>query len=109
MCPQIRSAIKAARKSTHASFLHGAILMKGSNIKGWGSNRGPMHAEVSALSGVWPSERKGCTLISVRITKGHGVLANAKPCADCEKVLREAGIKKVIYSTSERTLAEMKL
>lgn len=95
--------MKIAKKSTHASFFHGAVLIKGSNILSVAPNRGTKHAEIGCLDKIWSSEAKNCTLLSIRITKG-GLLANAKPCYDCEQALREAGIRKVMYSTCDRTI-----
>ena len=59
-----------------------------------------MHAEHSCLSGIWPNKRKGLTVWVGRITKS-GTWAESKPCKACEEMLRDAGVRKVVYSTPE--------
>src|ERR1700723_3260155 len=108
MAPFLNLAKRIARKSSHNSFFHSAILIKGSNILSMAPNRGTKHAEIGCLDKVWSSETKNCIILSIRITKG-GLLANAKPCPNCEQALRLAGVKKILYSTANRQIEEMRL
>jgi deoxycytidylate deaminase len=108
MVPFLNIAEKVARKSSHRVFHHSAILMKGGSLIASGTNHNQTHAEVSAISKVWPNKRRGLTLISIRVTK-TGLWAMAMPCLECQKVLRENGIKKVYYTTANRTMEMMKL
>ncbi|MDE2425633.1 MAG: hypothetical protein KGO96_06970 [Elusimicrobia bacterium] len=100
--------MKIARRSKHKNFYHAALLIRSGNIVGMSYNHDLRHAEIGALNQCWPSERRGCTLISIRITKGNK-LASAKPCPDCLSALKENGIKKVFYSTAERTIEEIRI
>lgn len=109
MAAYLKIAKRIANRSPHRSFKHCAVLMKGGSLISVGFNHGTTHAEMAALAKPWASEVKGCTMLSIRVTVGQELLANAKPCANCEAALREIGIKKVLYSTSKRTIEEMKL
>jgi len=73
-----------------------------------GESHGPLHAEVDALL---PLIRKGVDLsnASLYVYREHknGVLACARPCARCEKLIRQTGIKRIFY-TVENGIAEEK-
>lgn len=94
----LRIASKIAKRSTHNYAFHGAVVLRGGAIVATGYNHGWNHAEINALRSLWPSKRRGTLLWSIKLTK-TGRLANAKPCADCEKFARESGVKYVYYST----------
>lgn len=87
-----------AESSPHPRYRHGAIALKGGSVVGRGYNHHGVHAEHSCLSGIWPNKRKGLTVWVGRITKA-GSWADSKPCSECEAMLREAGVRKVVYST----------
>jgi len=108
MAPFLSLAKKVAKKSWHKSFFHSAVLIRGGSLIATGYNKGNRHAEMACIGKAWGSEVEGCTLLSIRVTKG-GLLANGKPCFDCEQALRKAGIKKIMYSTADRTIEEMRL
>jgi deoxycytidylate deaminase len=103
----LRTASRVAGKSNHSSFMHAAILVKGGSIISTAANKGHKHAEVLCISKC--ANLRGTTLISIRITKGGKLLAMAKPCPNCERFLKEKGIKTVFYSTSDRQIAKMSL
>ena len=69
---------------------------------------GPLHAEVDALL---PLVRRGTDLsnASIYVYREHknGVLACARPCARCEQLIKECGIRRVHY-TIENGIAEEK-
>lgn len=73
-----------------------------------GEHRGSLHAEVDALL---PLIRKGVDLsnASLYVYRQHknGIMACARPCARCEKLIRQAGIKRIFY-TVESGIAEEK-
>lgn len=96
----IRLLKALAEASPHPRYRHGAIALKGGSIVGKGYNHHGVHAEHSCLSGIWPNKRKGLVVWVGRITKA-GQWADSKPCEKCEELLREAGVRKVIYSTGE--------
>ena len=104
----VRVAKKLAAKSDHEHFRHGALVIKAGNVIARGYNKGVKHAEVAALEKVDPDKRKGCTVISVRITK-LGKLAMAKPCAKCEKFMREYGVAVVEWSDAFEQMHREKL
>ena len=56
-----------------------------------------LHAEAAAI---YSAKCKGFNLegATIIVYRKHG--RNAKPCAHCQKLIKEAGIKKVIYSCS---------
>lgn len=109
MAAYLKIAKRIANRSPHKSFKHCAILMKGGSLISVGFNKGHQHAEMAALAKPWASEVKGCTMLSIRVTVGQELLANAKPCTNCEAALRKIGVKKVMYSTANRTIEEMRL
>ena len=104
----IRIATRLAMKSDHQHFRHGAIVLKGGSIVATGYNKATEHAEVNALKKLDPRKRKGATIISVRVTKG-GKLAMAKPCPECEKYIKESGVKSVIWSDALAHLHEERI
>lgn len=56
-----------------------------------------MHAEARLVKKLdW-----GSTVYVARTRKDNGKMAMAKPCKDCERVLRQRGIKRVEYTINE--------
>lgn len=99
---------KLACRSNHAWARHAVIVTRGGAIIASGWNYNWRHAENNALSKLWPSERVGTVVWSIRVSKG-GKLSMAKPCPNCMKLLVEAKVKRVIYSTDQGTLETMKI
>jgi len=67
-----------------------------------------VHAEVAAimqLRGKPPSYLRECEMYVVRIGRRHSCpthpLRLSKPCANCEALIRERGIRRVYYSVNE--------
>ena len=108
MAPFLNIATEAAKRSKHRAFFHGCVIVRAGSLVSQGANHDNVHAEIAALQKIWPNKRKGCLAVSIRVTRG-GLLAEAKPCLDCQKALKENGIKKVYYSTANRTIELMKL
>jgi pyrimidine deaminase RibD-like protein len=81
------------------------MVLRGGNIISIGTNHAFTHAEVQALNNLWPSERRGTKLVSLRFTK-RGVLTSAKPCDDCTDYARKCGVKSIIYSVVGGALVE---
>ena len=81
--------------------LHGRIL----TIK---VNTGWTHAERAAIKSIKNQEvLKKCTLYSYRMDEGDNRLRNARPCKDCLRLIREVGIRRVIYSDADGIEREM--
>lgn len=104
----IRLAKKLAKKAQHTFALHAAIVQKGGAVVATGYNHNWVHAETMALGKLWPSQRKGTKVWSIRVTRG-GRLANAKPCKDCESYMRRSGVKVVWYSDDTGQMVRMDL
>lgn len=104
----VRTAKKVAGKSGHKNFWHGVVVMRGGNIIAAASNGNFEHAEVNALKKIAPEKRRGCKIISVRVTK-TGKLAMAKPCPECEKYLRENGVKVVMWTDADSRMHRERL
>ena len=101
-------AKKLCKQSGHHQHHHAVIVVVGGAIKAVGYNHSVKHAEVAALSKMWPSERKKAMVLSYRM--GHrGQFAMAKPCSNCEKFLKSNGIRKVWFTNNDGVLEYMKL
>jgi hypothetical protein len=79
-------------------YKHVALVIKGGAIVAVGLNH-TRHAEVAALLSIYPSERRGVKVISLRV-RTDGSFAMSKPCPGCEKFMRIYGVKKVTWSDS---------
>ncbi len=100
-------ASKLASQSWHPNMYHASIVIRGGAIVSTGFNTMSTHAEVMALRDLWPSERKGTKLWSIRVTPG-GRFANARPCPECLEKIREAGVKMVYYTDDNGNVQKMK-
>lgn len=103
----IRSAIQVARTSP-SRFMHCALFYKGGALLCAASNTFSEHAEARALRQLGGWEGRAPKLLSIRVGNDNK-LKNAKPCVNCQKLLRSAGIKKVLFSGDDGLLHRMKL
>lgn len=94
-------------------FRHGAILRKSGKTLAVGINydvndpayleddvaatHASVHAEIAALNACKKANVVGSTIYVARISKA-GEPAMSKPCENCAKALKEAGVKKVFYT-----------
>lgn len=88
---------KIASKSTHRTFHHASLVIRGGAIKAYGYNHGEKHAEIMALGKLWPNHRPGTTVINIRIRR-NGTLGDAKPCFNCREFMFKMGVRRIIYS-----------
>lgn len=95
-------------KAKHKAHKHAVLVFRGSNVIATGFNHDEIHAEVQALKKLWPSERRGTRVVSLRMTRG-GRLGMAKPCPECERFMRDHGVKLCIYSDDSGQMVRMKL
>lgn len=66
------------------------------------------HAEVRALRRLGGIHRaRGATVYVARST-ADGAFANARPCADCERFLRCAGVARVVYTAGDGEFGTIK-
>lgn len=95
-----------------AIYKGGSILAVGKNssrthgkfITGYNTNYSE-HAEIATLRQVNKKNLKGSVLYVSRVRR-DGKEMMSRPCADCEKAILEAGIKKVVYTLhTVRTVA----
>jgi pyrimidine deaminase RibD-like protein len=92
----VNRALKEAKKSQQR-FKHAALLVKGGAVIAFAFNTENTHAEVRAIKRA--AKTKGCVLISIRAA-ADGRTANAYPCNNCCKAIKEAGITEVQYSVT---------
>jgi deoxycytidylate deaminase len=104
-------AKKLSEKSTYWHKLGAVVVTRKGRIAGVGFNKPTkthpksgneyktIHAEFDAIIGLARSELAGATVYVYRQYK-DGSPALSKPCACCEAMLREVGIKNVYYTSS---------
>lgn len=104
-------AINESSKSL-MRFKLGAVIVKRGKVIAFGHNKAKTHPRYGSKSGfhtlhaegdsLWTAEKlevdvKGATMIVYRKNA-----LNARPCKDCQRLIREAGIKRVIYTNHEQ-------
>jgi pyrimidine deaminase RibD-like protein len=99
--------LKEAEKVAGRNYRHVAVVFKGGSILAIGNNVS-RHAEVAALSKLFPNKRIGTTVLSMRIRK-HGSFANGKPCKNCMAFMLANGVKKVMWSDSNGNIIKERL
>ncbi len=102
--PGLQAAKKLAKKSTR-KHQHVALVFKGGALLATGYNYNQTHAEVAALKKLWPSKRRGTTVVSLRFSK-DGALKDATPCKNCWLFMVEAGVTKVYASNASGIITE---
>lgn len=109
-------AAKLAKQSTHHTHRFGAVIVDKNKIVSVGTNKikthprsqhkwHMLHAELSALFSVRFEDLRGCDIYVLRENL-NGRKGNSKPCKVCEAALREAGIRKVYYTTEDGYVEE---
>lgn len=94
----LRLARRVAERSTHPHHRHASIVLRGGAVVATGYNHDDRHAEIVALSKLWPSKRKGTTVMNLRLTNA-GTVGLAKPCGECLAFLLESGVESVKWTT----------
>lgn len=106
-------AMRAA-ESSDCQQRHGAIVVRGGSVLAIGVNKWrnditmagilhdqgrsadiSIHAEIDALSRV--SNPRGATIYIARVNR-RGKARLSKPCDNCAKALKDAGISKIVYT-----------
>jgi len=101
-----------ATKST-ARNTHGAVVVKGGRVlsTGWNKNRNhpaivspehiktecSYHAEEVAIREAGEDNVRGAVIYVARINK-NGEDRDSKPCAKCAAIIKQSGIKRVIFT-----------
>lgn len=109
----IQVAAKTARHS-ELDFKLGAVITKGSSVISTGFNKRRnevevvgnledchVHAEVDAISGAADDQLQGAVLYVARVNS-DGSIRNAQPCWRCIDAIKDAGIKKVVWSNDPK-------
>ena len=106
-------ALQLAKTSTmtqrHSAIIvyQGKIVSEGVNhIEEYMAHSYSIHAEVDALFKLKHKGRKfleDCTMLCVRVGPKSldYPMRCSKPCANCEKAIKQYGLKKVFYSVSQ--------
>jgi len=107
-----RLAKKEAERSDYKLKV-GAVVIKGGSVLSTGFNsvrhcaigsskfttwKESLHAERAALSKMNKEDISGCTVYIYRIHGLTGKPAFSKPCTQCAFMMRELGVKKVLYT-----------
>lgn len=100
--------IKLTTKSTHGQHFHAALVMRGGAVIASGFNHQDIHAEYHALSRLWPNERAGTVVWSIRVSSG-GNLSMAKPCLKCMEYMSQARVKSIVYSDADGKLKKIRM
>lgn len=106
--PWLRLALKESRRSRNRAFWHCAVITKGSNILAVASNRDTTHAEIAALRQLGKGGARNTECLSLRFTLTDR-LTNARPCPECEAALRDAGVKRCLYSMPFNRMEKLNL
>jgi deoxycytidylate deaminase len=105
----IQKAIELAEKSTYLTHNHGAVLVYRKTIIGMGFNHSFVHAEEDCLNHVLPKYRHRIPFAVLYVVRyKNNILKNSAPCVNCQKLIIDHSIKKVVYSFDNKTLVEMK-
>lgn len=107
---RLNQAIEVS-KNSDCRHKHGAVLMAGGRVLSVGinSNRNDpsvigdaqlkysVHAEIAALRSWGGTNLKNATIYVARLGRSGDPMMS-KPCENCQKALKEAGVRKVIYT-----------
>lgn len=107
------SVARYCAKKSKARNTHGAVVVKSGRVMGTGWNKDrnhPLivspehiktecsyHAEEVAIKEAGDS-LKGAVIYVARVNK-HGEDRNSKPCPKCLNLIKESGIKRIVYTT----------
>lgn len=107
----LERAILVAKTSEHEKWQLGAVLTRNSRTLSSAPNRfrnfpwishihATYHAEQAALRKGLLNSARGTTMYVARVAK-DGSTRLARPCARCMKVMYEAGVREVVYTTDD--------
>lgn len=111
-----RSYLGVARylaTKSNARNTHGAIVVKGGRVlgSGWNKNRNhptivspehiktncSYHAEEVAMRDAGEDNLRGAIIYVARVNK-NGEDRDSRPCSKCDALIRQAGIKRVVFT-----------
>lgn len=107
------SVARYCATKSKARNTHGAVIVKGGRVlsTGWNKNRNhpaivspehiktecSYHAEEVAIREAGEDNVKGAVIYVARISK-NGDDRDSKPCPKCAALIRQAGIKRVVFT-----------
>lgn len=103
----IKAAATATKYARHRHKL-AAVIMQGGRPVSIGWNHSAIHAEQSVINRSHGIKIVGKDILVVRVRR-DGSLGMAKPCLECIKAIKEAGIKSVVFSNKEGKFEVIKL
>ncbi|MBD3260530.1 MAG: hypothetical protein GF334_02455 [Candidatus Altiarchaeales archaeon] len=118
-----RVALTMARKSEYVPYRIGACLARGRRIISAGYNQikthpltlrlhnkfiSGLHAEMHTCAGVDEKSLRGADIYVVRLRRDGG-LGMARPCKECQRFLKELGIRKAYYTETGGGLGMLKI
>jgi len=103
-------AKNVSKTSLHKTKM-GAVIVKNGNVISVSANRAVthpkakweghgLHCEISAILYAGKCDLNGSSVFVYR-ENGKGEISIAKPCLECQKVLKEYGFRKMYFTTSE--------
>ena len=107
------SAISSSTNSTHTSFQHGALLVRGNIILESGYNNHNQHAEIDVITKYIFRVLQGREKKASNLKKLHRELSrsdlivvrlkmnNSKPCKNCLEFIKKCGIRRIYYSDNQ--------
>lgn len=107
------SVARYCATKSKARNTHGAVIVKGGRVlsTGWNKNRNhpaivspehiktecSYHAEEVAIREAGEDNVKGAVIYVARVSK-NGADRDSKPCPKCAALIRQAGIKRVVFT-----------
>lgn len=98
-----RHALQTAAAAP-GQFKHGAVIMDGACVVAASPNTPTLHAEARAFLRCPahvlrdPARRSQLTMYVARVA-ADGIPSLSKPCANCQRLIRHHGIRRVYYTT----------
>ncbi len=109
--PSFFRLAKNVSKTSQHRIKMGAVIVKNGNVISISANRATthpkavweghgLHCEISAILYAGKCDLSNASVFVYRENK-KGKISLAKPCIECQKVLKENGFKKMYYTISE--------
>lgn len=97
MCKRKRNFRIARKKAKESDYIYrlGAVIVRGGQIISIASNTSKGHAEVNAIKQAKKTE--GADIYVTRHTPTG--MAMSKPCDNCMKAIKKAGIRRIYYTS----------
>lgn len=94
-------ALKEAKRNIRYQHNIGAVLVRGGSVLSKASNiyENGLHAEMRCILGS-KSDKQGSIMYVARHMRSQ-IFGMAKPCSQCEKLIRDSGIKMVVFTTND--------